>query len=49
MFLGASSFNLDLAEWNVSSVTNMGGMFYYSDLSSRAVNLGKLDLVLDFF
>ncbi|WP_299266465.1 BspA family leucine-rich repeat surface protein [uncultured Psychrosphaera sp.] len=30
MFEGATSFNSDITDWDVSNVTNMGSMFYYA-------------------
>jgi len=30
MFYGTDAFNQDLSSWNVSSVTNMAGMFFLS-------------------
>jgi surface protein len=30
MFNGASSFNSDISNWNVSSVKEMGQMFFYA-------------------
>jgi len=43
MFHNAESFNCDLSSWDVSNVTNMGGVFYNAssfncDLSSWDVS-----------
>ena len=46
MFTYAQSFNLDLSQWNVSSVTNMYGMLTYAqsfnqDLPARNIMEGR--------
>merc|ERR1712113_378730 len=42
MFLSATSFNADLSEWDVSSVTEMGAMF--AQATSFNVDISKWDV-----
>ena len=38
MFAGATTFNYDISEWDVSNVTNMSNMFYNATVFNQALN-----------
>ena len=38
MFIGATSFNQPLNNWDVSNVTDMGGMFMYASSFNQPLN-----------
>ena len=40
MFNGATAFNIDVSGWDVSFVTDMGGMFNDATISTRPFVLG---------
>ena len=39
LFIGRDKFNEDISRWNVSSVTNMVGMFYNAFLFNNSLRL----------
>ena len=46
-FSAARRFNQDIANWNVSSVTNMQSMFYYAERFNKDIGNWDVSSVTD--
>ncbi|MBE33036.1 hypothetical protein CL647_02785 [bacterium] len=47
MFYGATAFNQDISNWNISNVTNMEYMFYNATSFNQDISSWNVDNVLD--